>query len=51
MNAIETLVNALESDNIETAKEAFESAMRERVNTSFEIKKIALTSQIFDKDK
>jgi hypothetical protein len=49
MKATTKIVNAVASDDIAAANEAFASAIKEKVNTALDIKKIELTSRVFDK--
>lgn len=49
MKASIQIVNAIANDEVAKANEAFASAIKEKVNTIFDIKKIELTSRIFDK--
>ena len=49
MKATTTIINAVADGNIATANQAFASAIKEKVNTILDIKKIELTTRVFDK--
>lgn len=48
MKATTKIIDAVANGDIATANEAFSSAIKEKINTILDIKKIELTSRIFD---
>jgi hypothetical protein len=51
MKAVTQIISAVNDGDIKSANEAFANAIKEKVNTILDIKKIALTSEIFNKAK
>ena len=49
MKGTTKLIDAIASGNNAKANEAFGSVIREKINTILDIKKIELTSRVFDK--
>lgn len=49
MKATTKLIDAVANGNIATANEAFGTVIKEKINTVLDIKKIELTSRVFDK--
>lgn len=51
MNNINKLFNALVSNDENTAQTAFDEAIAEKLKTSMEVKKVAVTANIFNSVK
>ena len=49
MKASTKIITAVSDGDINTANEAFATAVKEKINTILDIKKIELTSRVFDK--
>lgn len=50
MSRIKTIIDAIAEDDIATADVALQNAIREKVNVLLDIKKIAITSDIYKKE-
>jgi hypothetical protein len=49
MSTIKRIIDAISSDDSASADKEFKKAIREKVNTVLDIKKIAITSEIYNK--
>lgn len=49
MNSTKGLIDAITSDDVSKANIAFEKAIKEKVNVVLDIKKVAITTEIYNK--
>lgn len=49
MSTTQKIINAITDDNAAEANEAFAKAIKEKVNVILDIKKVAITSEIYNR--